>query len=272
MTGSRESRPEWLLPPGVARGVWEYAHAPYIAEEYDDTIAGSHLFLFDEQVIARHFRKPGVVVDLGCGTGRALLPLAKRGFFAVGVDLSPHMLRIVRTKARAANVAVHAVQANVVELGCLADRSADYVLCLFSTLGMIHGREHRRTVLRHVRRILKPGGTFILHVHNVWHNLLTAAGREWLWPHWLRTTFLRRGDFGDRFFEYHGVANVFVHAFTWRELRRDLSSADLAIKQAVPLSVDRNGPLAAPWFFGSIRANGWVVACSPRGSAPPASG
>lgn len=258
------SRPEWLLPPGVAKGVWDYAHAAHIAAEYDDTIAGSRLFLFDEQVIARHCRKPGVVVDLGCGTGRALIPLAKRGFYAVGVDLSLHMLRIVRAKARAAGVTVHTLRANLVELECLADRSADYVLCLFSTLGMIYGRENRRRVLAHVRRILKSDGTFILHVHNVWHNLLTPAGRGWLWRHWLETRLLRRGDFGDRFFEYHGVANVFVHAFTWRELRCDLHTAGLKVRQAVPLSVDRNGPLGATWFFGSVRANGWVLACSAR--------
>ncbi len=264
MTEKDGSRPEWLLPPGVAKGVWDYAHAAHIAEEYDDTIAGSRLFLFDEQVIARHCRKPGVVVDLGCGTGRVLIPLAKRGFCAVGVDLSPHMLRIVRAKARAANVTVQTVRANLVELGFLADRSADYVLCLFSTLGMIHGREHRRRVLAHVRRILKPTGTLILHVHNVWYNLLTPAGRSWLWRHWLQTRLLRRGDFGDRFFEYHGVANVYVHAFTWRELRRDLGSAGMVVKQVVPLSVERNGPLAAAWFFGSVRANGWILACGSR--------
>ena len=40
-------------------------------------------------------------VDLGCGTGRALVPFARRGFQCVGVDLSPEFLQIVGEKAMA---------------------------------------------------------------------------------------------------------------------------------------------------------------------------
>ena len=55
-----------------------------------------------------------------------------------------HMLRIVAEKARLENLDIQGVQANLVELDCIADQSADYVICLFSTLGMIRGREYRQ--------------------------------------------------------------------------------------------------------------------------------
>ena len=51
---------------------------------------------------------------------------------------------------------------------------------LFSTLGMIRGRENRQRVLNHVRRILKPGGLFVVHVHNLWYNLYDPGGPWWL--------------------------------------------------------------------------------------------
>ncbi len=147
-------RPQWQLPPGIPRGVWHYTQADHIAEKYDDYFAQNRLFEFDEQVLLRHFRQPGLVVDLGCGTGRALVPLARRGFQGLGVDLSPTMLRIVADNAAAENLPIQVIQANLVELGCLRDATADYAVCLFSTLGMIRGRENRQRMLEHVRRIL----------------------------------------------------------------------------------------------------------------------
>ena len=75
--------------------MWEYVQTEQIAGAYDDYFALNRLFQFDEQVLARLFTTPGLVVDLGCGTGRTLIPLARRGFRGVGVDLSRHMLRIV---------------------------------------------------------------------------------------------------------------------------------------------------------------------------------
>ena len=40
------------------------------------------------------------------------------------------------------------------ELEGLADEAVDYAVCLFSTLGMVRGRENRRRILAHACRIL----------------------------------------------------------------------------------------------------------------------
>ena len=40
----------------------------------------------------------GVILDLGCGTGSMTIPLAKRGFDMIGLDLSPDMLSIARER------------------------------------------------------------------------------------------------------------------------------------------------------------------------------
>jgi len=254
-------RPEWQLPPGVPSGVWEYAHAEHIAEEYDEYFALSELFEFDEQVVGSLLVRPGWVVDLGWGTGRALVPLARRGFRCLGVDLSRPMLRVVGQKAQAEGLVIHRLQANLVELEGLGDGWADYVLCLFSTLGMIHGRENRRRALAHAGRILKPQGRLVLHVHNVWYNLFSAEGRRWLARHWAGRLLGRRGDPGDKFFTYRGIPRVFVHTFSLGELRSTLRSAGLRIEQLIPLAAERQRPLAHAWFLGRFRANGWIVIC-----------
>lgn len=43
--------------------------------------------------------KPKTIIDLGCGTGSILLPLAKEGLDVIGVDISPEMLAEADHKA-----------------------------------------------------------------------------------------------------------------------------------------------------------------------------
>jgi len=45
-------------------------------------------------------RLGGPVLEIGCGTGRVLLPIARAGTAIHGVDLSAHMLEILRSRAR----------------------------------------------------------------------------------------------------------------------------------------------------------------------------
>jgi len=254
-------QPHWRLPRGVSRGVWQYAQTEHIARAYDEYFAPNRLFQFDEQVLARYFAKPGLVVDLGCGTGRTLIPLARRGFRTVGIDLSRHMLRIMGRKAADEHLPIARLQANLVDLDFLRDGSADYCTCLFSTLGMIQGRANRQRVLAHACRILKPGGLFVVHVHNVWFGLFEPASRRWLARQLLRSLWRRDAELGDKLFDYRGIPNMFLHTFTRRELRSALTDARFCLQQLIPLHVTRHRPLRCPWFFGSLRANGWIAVC-----------
>lgn len=253
--------PAWRLPVGVPRGVWEYAHRPQVAGNYDEEFAENTLFDFDEKVLLRHFTKPGTFVDLGCGTGRALLPFARRGFHAIGVDLSPRFLKLVAEKAAAEKLAIDLVVANLIELGCLADASIDYAACLFSTLGMIRGRASRRQTLDHIFRALKPGGLFVVHVHNRWHNLRDPQGRRWLlksltWERWRRVN-----EPGDKFFPYRGIREMFLHLFTRGEFERDLREPGFELVELIPIDLAKRHALPRPWLFGRLRANGWIAVC-----------
>lgn len=254
-------RPQWQLPTGVSRGVWQYTLTNHIATAYDNYFSENSLFQFDEEVLLRYFTTPGLVVDLGCGTGRTLLPLAKRGFQGLGVDLSFHMLRVTGTKADRANLPIWRIRANLVELDCIRDQSTDYCTCLFSTLGMIRGRQNRGRVLGHALRILKPGGLFVAHVHNVWFNLFDPIGRRWLAKQLLGSIFRKDVDLGDKYFDYRGIPKMYLHTFSQRELVRGLKGAGFRMVKLIPLAVTRQRPLACPWLLGRFRANGWIAVC-----------
>src|SRR5262249_51822951 len=141
--------PDWQLPAGVNRGLWDYLHDPGVARGYDERLAGTPLLEADLDFVERHCGRPGRLLDLGCGTGRLLLRMARAGHWVLGVDLSREMLAVAREKAARERAEVHLLRANLPELNCLADASFDYAACLFSTLGIVLGAGPRQRVLAH---------------------------------------------------------------------------------------------------------------------------
>src|ERR1051326_2084073 len=95
---------DWQLPHGVSRALWDYVHEADIARNYDASLADSSLFTVDLQLAQDWLQPPGKLIDLGCGTGRLMLDMARLGHCVLGVDLSTEMLRVARAKCQALNV------------------------------------------------------------------------------------------------------------------------------------------------------------------------
>ncbi len=262
---SRRPPPAWRLPQGVNAPLWEYLNTPRLAAEEDAYFVGHPLFDADAQALDDRFRTPGRLVDLGCGAGRHSVRFAGRGFEVVAIDLARPMLEVVARKAEETTVGARLlpIQANLCHLGCLPSGSFDYALSMFSTLGMIRGRDARRRALDEAARVVKPGGRLALHAHNVWLNLRDPQGRRWLLRQSLR---LIRGsdEFGDRRMTYRGIPGMEVHLFRWSELRRELTRAGFHVDEAIPLDEVTAAPIPNPGRFPSLRAGGWLVFATRR--------
>ena len=124
----------------------------------DSLLAGTH----------RH-----TLVEIGCGTGLHLFPMAGKFKECIGTDLSPAM--IARAEAirhghpEGARIRLRVDPAE--SLATLADETADAVLCV----GALEHMPDKATVLNQVVRILKPGGAFVCLTPNgdyVWYRHL----------------------------------------------------------------------------------------------------
>ena len=98
----------------------------------------------------------GEVLDLGCGTGRVALHLARRGHRVVGVDREPAFLDALGR--RAAGLAVETVAADVREFAL--GRRVPLALAPMQTLQLLDDEADRLACLRRVAAHLEPGGRF----------------------------------------------------------------------------------------------------------------
>jgi len=99
------------------------------------------------------------VLDLGCGTGRHSLLLAKEGFEVYCIDKSPKALEILKGRAKDAGVEFELREG---DMGTLPyeDKSFDAVV---STHVIQHGTIADITrVAAEVDRVLKPGGVLVI--------------------------------------------------------------------------------------------------------------
>jgi SAM-dependent methyltransferase len=247
---------DWQLPPGVSRALWDQLHDPASARAYDEQLADTLLLSLDIQFVLEQCLPPGPIVDLGCGTGRLAIALAQNGYRPTGVDLSPEMLRVMRSKTVALGLEIPVIQSNLVELDALADEAFDHAACLFSTLGLIEGASNRRRFLGHVHRLMRPGGTFVVHAHNRWFHLWTRAGRRLLWRNWLSGDFLMPA--------HQGVGPMTMHLFTRREIMRELRAAGFSVRDVLPVSVRADGEMNVSWLLPGGRAYGFLVAAEKR--------
>jgi ubiquinone/menaquinone biosynthesis C-methylase UbiE len=244
--------PDWKLPPGVDRGLWDYLHNEAMVRAYDESLAGTSLLQADLGFCEHHFQTPGRLIDLGCGTGRLLVHFARKGFDCIGVDLSEAMLTIATENAKLEGLSISLLKANLVELDAIADASFDYAACLFSSLGMIRGADNRQRFLGHVARILKPEGTFVLHVHNRWFRFGRGLGKK-------------GNERGDRVMpQAHGGAELTLHHFTRREATEALRAVYFDAFAVQPVGLDENGKLRFPGILSSIRAYGYLLAATRR--------
>lgn len=275
MSHTPNSRPTWQLPEGVSRGAWDYVNTRSIATEYDSFHRDHPLLAYDQQVILTQADfldsqplSPSstsvpskIAIDLGCGTGRSLFPLAERGWRAIGIDLSEPMLQEVRTKIHERSVcdSVATIHANMVEFNFLKENSIDLALCMYSSIGMIRGRSNRRRVFQAVARTLKRTGRFIVHVHNRGAWIRDPNGIRLTLDGWWKE--LRKADWelGDRIYSYRGLPNMFLHIYSRKELEKDLRSADLKIIETLSLNRHSSGPLGYPRFFPHFRAGGFIA-------------
>jgi 2-polyprenyl-3-methyl-5-hydroxy-6-metoxy-1,4-benzoquinol methylase len=140
------------------------------AERYDENPFTQHTedevgFFLSLYPISRG----ATILDVGCGTGRHSIELARRGYQVTGLDISEGMIRVARQKAAEAGVYVQWVHADATDF--TLDQSFDAAICLCEGgVGLIEkgqdAEAHDVAIFRNIAAHLKPNGPFVLTALN----------------------------------------------------------------------------------------------------------
>ena len=167
--------------------------------------------------ITRVVTPPGPIADLGCGPGAHTLALARRGYHVFGVDGSPRMVEVARSRAARdkieATFHVHDVSAPLP----FADASLGGVLAIL----VIQHLQQPETFIGDIRRCLHPGGHLLMAAPARSATPLSSSSMYWR----VRAACAQRVPGCVRFYDTDSIRELLaVQGFTVIEHQRDSHS------------------------------------------------
>ena len=99
------------------------------------------------------------LLDIGCGSGRHLLRLAKQSYQMTGIDLHPEMVAFVQVAAKQTQLPVTVLVDDLRRLKIRGTFDAAY--CFMDTFRFLLTNDHILSHLRKVAKLLAPGGLYL---------------------------------------------------------------------------------------------------------------
>jgi len=118
-------------------------------KDYPAEAAELHRIIDDACPVAQ------TLLDVACGTGAHLVEM-QRWYAVEGVDLSPAMLAVART--RLPGIPLQEADMRTLDLG----KTYDAVTCLFSSIGYMTDPAEMRSAIAHMAAHVAPGGVLII--------------------------------------------------------------------------------------------------------------
>lgn len=114
------------------------------------------------------------LLDVGCGVGRHVVELARRGYRMTGIDISRGLLRVGERLAREAGVEAELRHLDARILDYDSEFAAAYSVC-GGAFSLVPTDDENLAILEGMRRAVKPGGRVIVCAGHVY----SGAERFW---------------------------------------------------------------------------------------------
>ncbi|MCI0777498.1 MAG: methyltransferase domain-containing protein [Chloroflexi bacterium] len=178
-------------------------------------------------------RCDGPILELGVGTGRVALTLARAGYEVWGIDSSSAMLDHARSKA-APNLTdrLHLEQADMRDFAL--DRKFALVFAGFGGFDHLLSPDDQARCLRRVRDHLAPGGLFVCDLRPLLHNTWELGDSAPIFHDWTRelpetgmTVMKTHSVKADAARQYQRQTNIYDCISADGQIRRIIDEVDL---------------------------------------------
>lgn len=243
-------------------------YAPFYDWENAQTVARRDVAFWRRLASAQD----GPVLELGCGTGRITVPVARDGVRVVGIDRSGPMLVRARRRLRRAGLQALLLRGDIRQLPFRRRARFDLVMAPYGILQSLTRERDLSETIEAVRRVLRPGGLFAIDLvpdlprWSEYDRRVSLSGRKGI-GHLTLTESVRQDRrkkltiFDQEYEERRGRQRT-VHRFslTFRtvsvpQMRRRLETAGFRIEAVL------GGYDGGPW---DPRADVWVVLARKR--------
>lgn len=152
----------------LAPGYWDLAFSDETALEADfvDAVAGKYLT-----------RPDRAVLEIGCGGGRLVIELARRGWDVTAIDNEPACVAHVHRRLQRAASSANVLLADMTDLP-FRD-TFDVAHCFVNTFRHLTTEAAARSHLSSVARVLKPGGVYLLGFHLLPPDAVELDSERW---------------------------------------------------------------------------------------------
>lgn len=146
--------------------------APFYDLEFDSFDDDLELYLGYVQIVG------GPVLELGCGTGRLLEPIARAGVDITGLDNSRSMIEIARQRLEASDQSdrISLAQGDMRDLSPYYDTAFRLVFIAINSFLHLESRDDQLAALEEIRKVLDRDGILIIDVFNPTPETLARMG------------------------------------------------------------------------------------------------
>lgn len=189
------------------------------------------------EIFDRNNLKPGLIADLGCGTGSFCVEMSTRGYEMIGIDISPDMLSCASRKALEAGRDILFLNQDMTSFELYG--TVDAITCLMDSVNYVTYKSDLKRLFKLAANYLNPEGLFIFDINSPYkfENILssnifceTAMEASYIWQNSFDKTrrlckfdltfFVLEGEKYRRFDEVH-----YERLYTTDELAAMLSYA-----------------------------------------------
>ncbi|MFW6132032.1 MAG: class I SAM-dependent methyltransferase, partial [Candidatus Aminicenantaceae bacterium] len=116
------------------------------------------------------YDKSKTILDIGCGTGRHAIELAKRGYKVTGIDLSESQLKKAQEKTKQANVDIQFLKKDARDFSFKIPFDMVIMICE-GAFPLMETDEMNFEILKNAEKALKPDGKLIFTTLNALYPL-----------------------------------------------------------------------------------------------------
>ncbi len=120
---------------------------------------------YDKTIRRYEVSRTSLVLDLGCGTGGMTIPLASLGYDMTGVDLSPEMLTVARSRAEEAGFSKEILFLLQSMTSFELYGTVEAIVCGLDGINHLLSTEDVEKTFRLVHNYLSPDGLFLFDVN-----------------------------------------------------------------------------------------------------------